>query len=55
MNSFWKAASITPWVEKRGFQMIQGLSFSTAGIHIDPDIACYDNMHDRFLLLMPQG
>ena len=53
--SYWKAASITPWVANRGFQMIQGLSFSTADIHIDPDIACYDNMHDRFQLLMPQS
>ena len=53
--SYWKAASITPWVASRGFQMIQGLSFSTAGIHIDPDIACYDNKHDRFQLLMPKS
>ncbi|HLT37538.1 MAG TPA: glycoside hydrolase domain-containing protein [Enhygromyxa sp.] len=51
VTSYWKAASLTPWVDERGFQMIQGLSLTTAGLYIDPDIACYDNKHDRFYLL----
>ncbi|MEM9458291.1 MAG: DUF1906 domain-containing protein [Myxococcota bacterium] len=51
---YWKSGSEVPWVETRGFQMIQGLHNENLPISVDPDIACYDNMRDRFNLLMPQ-
>lgn len=51
---YWKAASKVPWVDERGFQMLQGLSVATsAGVQIDPDIACYDAKGDRFTLVAP--
>lgn len=54
MSHYWKAASKVPWVEERGFQMIQGLSIATdAGVHIDPDIGCYDAKGDRFTVVAP--
>lgn len=54
MAHYWKAASDVPLVETRGYQMVQGLSFTTQGISIDPDIACYDGKGSRFTVLSPQ-
>jgi hypothetical protein len=53
VKHYWKSASSTPWVDVRGFQLIQGLSLTSAGHYIDPDIACYDNESERFYLLAP--
>jgi len=51
---YWKSSSEVPWVEQRGFQMVQGHRVATsAGICIDPDVSCYDAMGDRFTLVGP--
>lgn len=44
---YWKAASHTPWVANRGFQIIQGLTLTTNGISIDSDMICFDAKGDR--------
>ena len=41
-SHYWKAASKTPWVATRGFQIIQSLTLTTNGIAIDADVICFD-------------
>ena len=54
ITGYWKAASKTSWVAERGFQIIQGLSFTTAeGLDIDPDMAAYDGRGDRCTVIAP--
>ncbi|MCA9685183.1 MAG: DUF1906 domain-containing protein [Myxococcales bacterium] len=54
ITGYWKAASKTSWVAERGFQIIQGLSFTTAeGLNIDPDMAAYDGRGDRCTVIAP--
>ena len=55
IRHYWKAASAVPWVETRGFQLVQSLSLTSAGLYLDADVACYDGLGDRFYLLMPSG
>ena len=52
-NHYWKSASIVPWVEKRGFQMVQSNQKTVCGgkLIIDQDIAMYDNKGDRFFVV----
>jgi hypothetical protein len=45
--NYWKAASHTPWVANRGFQIIQGLTQQTNDIAIDADMICFDAMGSR--------
>jgi len=54
IKAYWKSAAIVPWVDNRGFQMIQGLPItlgataSQNGIEVDQDICCFDNKNELF-------
>lgn len=43
---YWKSASAVPWVESRGFQVLQGCSQKVFGIEIDPDLVVLDNRRE---------
>lgn len=51
---YWKSASAMPFVEKRGYQMIQALERSPKrknavfGLDIDQNLSCIDAKGDRF-------
>ncbi len=44
---YWKAASKVPWVEKRGFQVMQSLRLKTNDVDVDADVIVYDAKGDR--------
>ncbi|MFV8755969.1 glycoside hydrolase domain-containing protein [Nannocystaceae bacterium ST9] len=46
-SHYWKAASVTPWVETRGFQIVQSLTLNANGIAIDADVVCIDGKGGR--------
>jgi len=50
---YWKSASEVPWVETRGFQMVQGLHQTLNGISVDPDLVMLDNKRQVFQWLKP--
>lgn len=51
VTCYWKSASAVPWVENRGFQLIQGLPITVAGLEIDQDLVCMDNKNELFTCL----
>jgi hypothetical protein len=50
---YWKAASIVPPVEKRGYQMVQSLHPKVAGVDIDSDVTMNDAFGDAVRWLDP--
>lgn len=52
-RSYWKSASAVPWPTPRGFQLVQGRSFTIDGLLVDPDIAAIDAEGDRLYWLAP--
>jgi hypothetical protein len=50
---YWKAASIVPNVENRGYQMVQSLPHTVAGVEIDSDVTKKDDFGETVLWLAP--
>lgn len=59
-QSYWKGASWVPGVKKRGWQIVQGLERSRPrknamfGLDVDQNMACIDNLGDRFYWIAPK-
>ncbi|MHC4891156.1 MAG: glycoside hydrolase domain-containing protein [Planctomycetota bacterium] len=51
LRHYWKSASIVPWPDKRGYQMIQGTQLKVHGILIDQDMTCIDNKMSKCVMV----